>query len=215
MCGIVGIFAPEFSASDMKSAVEKMRESLRHRGPDGTGLFVNDEVALGHTRLSIIDIEGGHQPICNEDGTIQLVINGEIYNYKSLQQEILSHGHHLRTKSDSEVIVHLYEEDGESCLEKLDGMFAFALWDNRKRKLFLARDRFGIKPLYFTNSKGPFCFASELTAFVQSGLVKAEVDSQALYAYIAFSYVPGPLSILKGIRKVQPAEKIVVQKGSV
>lgn len=215
MCGIAGILSPGLPAGDLVGAVLKMRGSLRHRGPDDDGLFATDGIALGHTRLSIIDVNGGHQPLSNEDGTIQLVINGEIYNYKSLQQELLSRGHHLRTQSDGEVIVHLYEDEGESCLEKLEGMFAFALWDDRNKKLLLARDRFGIKPLYASVAEGTVCFASELTSIIKSGFTKTEVDPQALYAYMAFSYVPGPLSILKGIRKVQPAEKIRVHAGSV
>jgi asparagine synthase (glutamine-hydrolysing) len=215
MCGIAGIIAPDLPAVDLESAVLKMRGSLHHRGPDDEGFFATDGVALSHTRLSIIDIDGGHQPLSNEDGTIHLVINGEIYNYKSLRQELLSRGHHLRTQSDCEAILHLYEDEGESCLEKLEGMYAFALWDNRNGKLLLARDRFGIKPLYVAVSEGMVCFASELTAIIQSGLIKTEIDPQALYAYMAFSYVPGPFSILKDIQKVKPAEMIIVQKDSV
>jgi asparagine synthase (glutamine-hydrolysing) len=215
LCGIAGIFSPDLPGVDMEDAVLKMQEHLRHRGPDDVGFFATDGIALSHTRLSIIDIEGGHQPLSNEDGTIHLVINGEIYNYKSLQKELLSRGHHLRTQSDCETILHLYEDEGESCLEKLEGMYAFALWDNRNGKLLLARDRFGIKPLYVAVSDGLVCFASELTAIIQSGLIKTEIDPQALYAYMAFSYVPGPLSILKGIQKVKPAEKIIIQGDSI
>jgi asparagine synthase (glutamine-hydrolysing) len=215
LCGIAGIVAPDLPGVEMEDAVLKMREGLCHRGPDDVGFFAADGVGLAHTRLSVIDIEGGHQPLSNEDGTILLVINGEIYNYKSLQQELLSRGHYLRTQSDCEVIVHLYEEEGENCLENLDGMFAFALWDDRNKKLLLARDRFGIKPLYLATGKGIVCFASELTAIIRSGLVKKEIDMQALYAYIAFSYVPGPFSILKDIQKVKPAERIMVQGDSV
>jgi asparagine synthase (glutamine-hydrolysing) len=199
----------------MENAVLKMRQGLCHRGPDDVGLFTADGVALGHTRLSIIDIEGGHQPLSNEDGTIQVVVNGEIYNYKYLQQKLSSRGHHLHTQSDGEVIVHLYEDEGESCLESLEGMFAFALWDDRNKKLLIARDRFGIKPLYAAVRQGIVCFASELTSIIRSGLVKKEIDLQALYAYMAFSYVPGPFSILKGIRKVKPAERIIAQGDSV
>jgi asparagine synthase (glutamine-hydrolysing) len=192
-----------------------MRGALQHRGPDDVGLFSDNGIALGHTRLSIIDIETGHQPLSNEDETIHLVINGEIYNYKSLQQDLISRGHRLRTQSDCEVIVHLYEEEGENCVDKLDGMFAFALWDSKNEKLFLARDRFGIKPLYVSISEGQVCFASELTSIVKSRLVKKEIDPQALYAFLAFSYVPGPLSILKGVRKVRPAEMLIIKEGAV
>ncbi len=215
MCGIAGIIAPDLSAAELEGAVLKMRGSLRHRGPDDEGLFAADGVAMGHTRLSIIDIEGGHQPLSNEDETIQLVFNGEIYNYKALRQKLSSRGHHLRSQSDGEVIVHLYEDEGESCLEKLEGMFAFALWDGRQKKMLLVRDRFGIKPLYAAVADGRVCFASELTAIIHGGLIRAEVDPLAIFAYMAFSYVPGPLSILKAVRKVQPAEKIKVQGGVV
>ena len=195
MCGIAGIFAPGRASVELKSAVLKMRRRLRHRGPDDVGLFVDDGIALAHTRLSIIDLAGGYQPLANEDATIHLVVNGEIYNYKSIQTKLLARGHRLRTQSDSEVILHLYEEHGENCVKYLEGMFAFALWDARHRKLLLARDRFGVKPLYVAIAKDIVCFASELTAIIQSGLIKAEVDPQALYSYLAFSYVPGPLSI--------------------
>jgi len=215
MCGIVGILDTGRNVTELQERVIRMREALSHRGPDDVGLYAADGIALAHTRLSIIDLAGGHQPIRNEDGTIHLVVNGEIYNYKALQKKLSSRRHHLRTQSDSEVIVHLYEDEGVRCVEHLDGMFAFALWDARNRKLLLARDRFGIKPLYIAISEGLVCFASELTAIIQSGLIKARVDPQALYSYLAFSYVPGPLSILKGIQKVQPAERLVVQSDSV
>ena len=213
MCGIAGIFSPDLLIGDLVGAVLNMRGALQHRGPDDVGLFSDDGIVIGHTRLSIIDIETGHQPLSNEDETIHLVINGEIYNYKSLQKDLISRGHRLRTQSDCEVIVHLYEEEGENCIDKLEGMFAFALWDAKDGKLFLARDRFGIKPLYVSISEGEVCFASELTSIVKSGLVKKEIDPQALYAYLAFSYVPGSLSILKGVRKVRPAEMITIKGG--
>lgn len=215
MCGIAGVLAPAYGAVELESAVLKMRNALSHRGPDGVGLFADVGIALAHTRLSVIDLIGGQQPIANEDSTIYLVANGEIYNYKSLQKDLSTRGHRLRTKSDCEVIVHLYEEEGENCVKHLEGMFAFALWDARNKKLLLARDRFGMKPLYVAISKDIVCFASELTAIMQSDLIKAKVDTKALYSYLAFSYVPGPLSILKGIKKVQPAERLVVQNGAV
>ena len=215
MCGIAGVLAPAYGAVELESAVLKMQNALSHRGPDGVGLFTDDGIALAHTRLSIIDLAGGYQPLANVDATIHLVVNGEIYNYKSIQTKLLSKGHRLRTQSDSEVILHLYEEHDENCVKYLEGMFAFALWDARHRKLLLARDRFGIKPLYVAIAKDKVCFASELTAIIQSGLIKVEVDPQALYSYLAFSYVPGPLSILKGVQKLQPAERLVIERGSV
>jgi len=215
MCGIAGIVSSEHQAKELQRIVIRMRDYLAHRGPDDVGLYVEDGITLAHTRLSIIDLSGGHQPLTSEDGAIRLIVNGEIYNYKSLQKSLISRGHRLLTQSDSEVIIHLYEDEGEKCLEYLDGMFAFALWDGRQRKLLLARDRFGIKPLYYGVTKNMVCFASELTAVVRSRLFEAEVDSHALYGYLALSYVPGPLSIFKGIHKVQPAERIIVRNGSI
>jgi asparagine synthase (glutamine-hydrolysing) len=215
MCGIAGIVSTEHSAKELERNVICMRDSLGHRGPDDVGLYSNDGIALAHTRLSIIDLAGGQQPLANEDATIHSIVNGEIYNYKNLREILLSRGHRLQTKSDSEVIIHLYEDEGEKCLEYLDGMFAFALWDERQRKLLLARDRFGMKPLYFATVKNTVCFASELTALIRARLFKAEVDPFALYSYLTLSYVPGPWSIFKGIQKVQPAERIIVSNGSV
>lgn len=215
MCGIAGIVNPGRTTQQLKESLSSMLETLKHRGPEDEGIYLEQGVGLGHRRLSIIDIQGGHQPLANEDGTITLVTNGEIYNYRELRRDLINKGHIFKTKTDSEVILHLYEEEFEDCVKYLDGMFTFALWDARNRKLFLARDRFGIKPLYIAISEDLVCFASELTAIIQSGLIKAKVDPQALYSYLAFSYVPGPLSILKGVRKVQPAEWIVVQNGAV
>ena len=159
MCGIAGILSPCLSEGELKDAALNMRGFLRHRGPDDAGLFTANGIALAHTRLSIIDVNGGQQPLSNEDETIHLIVNGEIYNYKFLQQKISLRGHHLRTQSDGEVILHLYEDEGESCVEQLEGMFAFALWDDRNKKLLLARDRLGIKPLYAVVSKEMVCLA--------------------------------------------------------
>jgi asparagine synthase (glutamine-hydrolysing) len=215
MCGIAGIFAPKHSAVELQRIVLRMRDVLSHRGPDDLGIYTDNSIALAHTRLSIIDLKGGHQPLSNEEGTIHLVANGEIYNYKSLQRKLITRGHHLRTQSDCEVIIHLYEDEGENCLENLEGMFAFALWDSKNRKLLLARDRFGIKPLYVATAREGVCFASELTAILNSSLLEAELDSQALYGYLAFSYVPGPGSVFKNVQKVNPAERLIVRNGSI
>ena len=215
MCGIAGIINPRSSMQQLKEPLASMLKSLKHRGPEDEGIYLEQGVGLGHRRLSIIDIRGGHQPLANEDGTINLVTNGEIYNYRELRKDLITKGHIFKTKSDSEVILHLYEEEGENCVKYLNGMFAIALWDSRRRKLFLARDRFGIKPLYIAISEDLICFASELTAIIQSGLIKEKVDPQALYSYLAFSYVPGPLSILKGVKKIQPAERLIIQNGAI
>jgi len=215
MCGIAGILSVGRSADELAVQAILMRGTLGHRGPDDVGIYSDKGVALAHARLSIIDLAGGHQPLHNEDETIYLVANGEIYNYKSLRKKLLSQGHRLRTQSDCEVIVHLYEDEGENCVKHLEGMFAFALWDVRQRKLLLVRDRFGIKPLYIATSENHFCFASELTSIVQSGLIKTKVDPQALYSYLTLSYVPGPMTILKNIHKVQPAERLIIQNNSI
>ncbi len=215
MCGIAGIINPRTSIQQLKEPLASMLKSLKHRGPEDEGMYLERGVGLGHRRLSIIDIRGGHQPLANEDGTLNLVTNGEIYNYRELRKDLITKGHIFKTKSDSEVILHLYEEKGENCVKYLNGMFAVALWDSKKRKLLLARDRFGIKPLYIAISEDLICFASELTAIIQSGLIKEKVDPLALYSYLAFSYVPGPLSIIKGVKKIQPAERVIIQNGAI
>jgi asparagine synthase (glutamine-hydrolysing) len=215
MCGIAGIVCPDLSAGVVAERIGRMGSVLSHRGPDDAGFYAADGVGLAHARLSIIDLEGGRQPLANEDQTIFLVANGEIYNFRNLRQTLASRGHQFRTASDCEVIVHLYEQYGEDCVDRLEGMFAFALWDANQRKLMLARDRFGIKPLYLARLKGGFCFASELTAIVRSGLIAKEIDLQALYAYMALSYVTGPLSIIQNVKKIQPSERVVLRNGSV
>lgn len=214
MCGIVGILAPGRSTKALNGQVYSMQMVLKHRGPDGTGSFVTDGVALGHTRLAIIDLEStGQQPLTNENGNLHLVANGEIYNYRQLRSELQAKGHRFRSHSDSEVVLHLYEEFGDECLQHLDGMFAFALWDGRRRRLLLARDRFGIKPLYFTQQGDVLSFASELTSLLASGVVTQEIDPQAVYAYMAFSYVPAQMCIFKGVQKLLPAERVVWENG--
>jgi asparagine synthase (glutamine-hydrolysing) len=189
--------------------INHLQSFLAHRGPDDVGHYVGDKIGLAHTRLSIIDIEGGRQPLTNEKQTIYLVANGEIYNYKELRRNLTSNGHKFRTASDCETIIHLYEQYGKDCVVHLDGMFAFALWDCKEEKLMLARDRFGVKPLYLASSKDGICFASELTALVRSGVFEKEINPQALYAYLALSYVPGPMSIFRNVEKVMPSERII------
>ena len=171
-------------------------------------------VGLGHKRLSIIDIEGGHQPIHNEDKSIQIICNGEIYNYKELQKKLISSGHTLYTNTDAEVIVHLYEDYGEKCIEHLRGMFAFALWDERQNKLFIARDRLGKKPLYYSSTVNGFYFASEINALYKVPEIKRELDYVALDHFLTFSYIPSPLSIFKDIRKLPPACFLTLRDGN-
>lgn len=181
-----------------------MSAAITHRGPDDEGILLLDGVGLGSRRLSIIDLEGGHQPIANEDETLWIVFNGEIYNHPELRQELIAAGHRFRTRTDTEAIVHGYEEWGDGCVERLNGMFAFAIWDRRKRTLLLARDRVGIKPLYYTVEPRRLLFASELKSILTAPGVTPEVDPVALDDYLALEYVPSPRSIFKGIAKLPP-----------
>src|SRR5437588_7468827 len=185
-----------------------MSATLVHRGPDSHGSFVDGDVGLAARRLSIIDLETGDQPLSNEDGTITVVQNGEIYNYEELRRELERAGHRFRTHGDTEVLAHAYEEWGERFPERLRGMFAVALWDGRERRLLLARDRFGIKPLYVREDGGGLQFASELRA-----LPRGEVDLDALEAFLAFNSIPAPLTIFTGTRKLPPGHILVHARG--
>lgn len=215
MCGIAGILDFGRGAKRLVRQLALMQRSLRHRGPDDEDYCLTDDIAMAHTRLSIIGVEAGRQPLFDEGRNICLVANGEIYNYQELRSRLASRGHHFSTRSDCEAIIHLYEQYGKDCVDHLEGMFAFALWDTKKQMLLLARDRFGIKPLYFARLKDGICFASEATALAGSGLLEKRVDSQALHAYLAFSWVPGSMCIFKGVEKLQPAERIVFHHGDV
>ena len=191
-----------------------MIELIHHRGPDDTGFLIDAGIGLANARLSIIDIEGGHQPIQNETGTVHVTYNGEIYNYRELRQELEQHGHKFRTKSDTEVIVHGYEEFGESFVTKLNGMFAIALWDSPKKKLMLARDRMGIKPLYYTTKDNAIIFASEMKSILQAPLRRA-VDEESLYAILNLGYIPGDRTLLQGIRKLPPSSYLIFQDATI
>lgn len=210
MCGLAG-FTAEIGLKEKSELLKKMVQAMRHRGPDQQGYYQDEKIFLGACRLSIIDLAGGAQPMQSEGGSIQLVYNGEIYNFKELQQELISQGHIFKSHSDTEVILHAYEEYGYSCLEKLRGMFAFALWDKRKEELFLARDRLGIKPLYYAHLNGQLIFASEIKAILQIETVKREIDLLALDQYLSFLWVPDPRTILKGIYKL-PAGHYLIYK---
>jgi asparagine synthase (glutamine-hydrolysing) len=192
-----------------------MNRALRHRGPDGDGEFTDQEVGLGHRRLSIIDVRGGAQPIGNEDDSIQIVFNGEIYNFIELREELLKCGHSFKTHSDTEVIVHAYEQWGTACLRRFNGMFAFALWDSRERKLFLARDHLGIKPIYFIECDGQFLFASEIKGLLQAPACPREVDMDALAELFTFRFVPSPKTLFNRIKKLPPAHFMMVSKEGV
>jgi asparagine synthase (glutamine-hydrolysing) len=180
--------------------IRGMLETIRHRGPDDEGIYLGSQVGLGHRRLSIIDLKSGHQPLSNEDGTVWIVFNGEIYNFQELRGWLLSKGHVFRTHSDTEVIVHLYEELGPQCLEKLRGMFAFAIWDEKTKTLFLARDRVGIKPLYYCQTDKSLVFASEIKAILADPAVHREIAPEIIDRFLTFLYLPGEETLLKGIR---------------
>ena len=208
MCGICGI-ASGRGAVDAER-VRRMSATLYHRGPDSEGAHIDGPVGIAARRLAIIDLTGGDQPIANEDGSVVVVQNGEIYNYRELMLELQRAGHSFHTHCDTEVLVHGYEEWGPRLWERLRGMFAVAVWDARRRRLVLARDRFGIKPLYYRDVGGELSFASELDA-----LPKGEIDLDALDGFLAFNVVPGPLSIFEDIRKLLPGHTLTWQDGRV
>ena len=219
MCGIAG-FVDFQRASNARPAEERARilenmcRVITHRGPDDQGVMVADGVALGMRRLSIIDLAGGHQPISNENGAVNIVFNGEIYNYRDLQKELESLGHTFATSSDTETIVHAYEEYGDHCVDHLRGMFAFAIWDDREKKLFIARDRVGKKPLYYSVTRsGTLVFGSELKCLLQHPEVEREIDPQALDSYFSLGYVPDPLSIFQNIEKLPPGHHLTFSNG--
>jgi asparagine synthase (glutamine-hydrolysing) len=201
MCGIAGYVVRGGAAE--RAVVQGMCDQIRHRGPDDEGFFIDGPCAIGMRRLSIIDLSTGHQPIGNEDGSVQVVFNGEIYSYQELRASLIARGHRFRTNSDTETLVHLYEEEGTEGLRRLRGMFAFAIWDSRRRRLFLARDRFGKKPLYFAALPEGLWFASELSCLKHAG-VPLEPDHEALRLYFQFCYVPEPLSAFRSVRKLPP-----------
>jgi asparagine synthase (glutamine-hydrolysing) len=191
-----------------------MLAAIAHRGPDDEGIYVNGRIGIGNCRLSIIDLSGGHQPICNEEETVWVVCNGEIYNYRRLRQELVRQGHLFRSNSDTEVIVHLYEEHGERCVERLSGMFAFAVWDEREQKLVLARDRIGQKPLFYAQAGKDLLFASEVKAILTSWRSR-EIDYEALHHYLSLRFIPAPHTMLRYIKKLPPAHLLVYQDGKV
>ncbi|MGH8258343.1 MAG: asparagine synthase (glutamine-hydrolyzing), partial [Steroidobacteraceae bacterium] len=213
MCGIYGILALGSARRPDPALLGRMGQAIVHRGPDDDGAYVDEQLLLGMRRLSIIDIAGGHQPITSEDGNVVVVCNGEIYNFRALRAELERAGHRFATQSDSEVIVHLYEERGDAFLETLEGMFALALWDRRRRRLIVARDALGIKPLYYTLGGNAFAFASEAKALLVLPGARARLDPRALAQYFALGYVPAPASLFEGIGKLLPGEVIDIENG--
>jgi len=204
MCGIAGIVHRDRRRPVAAATVHNMCAALQHRGPDDEGIYATGSVGLGMRRLSIIDLAGGNQPIFNEDGSMVIVFNGEIYNYRELRRELIARGHQFRTQSDTEAVLHLYEDDGVRCVDRLRGMFAFAIWDSRAQTLFLSRDRFGIKPLYVTSGAWGLGFASELKALLAAGLSHRTLDWEALDAYFQLGYIPAPATPFTDVRKLEP-----------
>ena len=209
MCGIAGILAA-FPADRLRAGAAALADAQAHRGPDGAGVHVQGPVALAHRRLSIIDLDAGAQPLSNEDGTVWITFNGEIYNYRELRRTLEQRGHRFRTHSDTEVIVHAYEEWGDRCVTHLRGMFAFAIADTRRRRLFLARDHFGIKPLVYMEQPGLFAFASELQSFYALGDTTLDIDVRALDEYLALQYIPAPRTVYSQARKLPPGHTMSV-----
>jgi asparagine synthase (glutamine-hydrolysing) len=215
MCGIAGIVHRDPIQRVDLALLQRMCASLRHRGPDDQGTFQQGPVGLGNRRLSIIDLAGGHQPIFNESGTIAAVLNGEIYNFRELRPALEAKGHQFSTQTDTEVIVHLYEEDDVDAVQRLRGMFALALWDSERQRLLLARDRVGKKPLFYAHLADRLLFASEIKAILQDPAVSTGIDLQAIDAYLAFQFIPHPLTIYQAIRKLPPAHRLIWQRGEV
>ena len=209
MCGICGIFEFDAIRPVERDLIHRMNCSLRHRGPDDEGIYIDRGIGLGHRRLSIIDVSGGHQPISNEDGTIWVLLNGEIYNYPDLSRDMRDRGHRFSTRSDTEAIVHLYEEYGDECFSHLRGMFAIAIWDSTKRRLVLARDRVGKKPLYYYTDTKRILFGSELKAILAVPGVELSMDPLAVSDYFSLGYIPAPKTIYREVRKVLPAHYVV------
>ena len=209
MCGIAGIVG----GTPMRSTLESMLTTLEHRGPDDRGVHLGDGVALGMTRLAIIDLVTGRQPMTSEDGAATVVFNGEIYNFRALRAELEARGQHFRTKSDTEVILRAWELEGEACVERLRGMFAFAIWDARRRTLFLARDRVGKKPLYYWQGGGSLVFASEIKALFHHSGPGRDVDWTAFHHYLAYGYTPPTRSAFEGIAKLPPGHTATLTDG--
>jgi len=212
MCGIVGVRSWARKPQILTAQLLAMCAAIVHRGPDDEGIFCDDIVGLGMRRLSIIDVDGGHQPIENEDGTVRVVFNGEIYNYRRLRRVLQAKGHRFRTMTDTEVIVHAYEENGVDCVKLFNGIFAFALWDVSSRRLFIARDRMGVKPLYYARSPGEISFASEIKALLTSSHVSRTLDMDATAQFFRLGYVPAPLTLFRDVRKLPPGWRMIIEE---
>ena len=217
MCGIIGIYNYTSQQGANKKALEEATSVLYHRGPDENGYFYDDAngVGFGHRRLSIIDLSTGKQPLYNEDNSIILVCNGEIYNFPELYDRLIASGHKFKTRSDNEAIIHLYEMYGTKCVEHLNGMFAFALWDKNKKLLMLARDRMGVKPLYYALQNNSIYFSSELKGLLALPFIKRDLNFDALNKYLSFENIPSPSSIIKNIFKLEAGKILILQNKEV
>ena len=215
MCGIAGIFNLREDREIPKETVDQMLSVIKHRGPDEFGVYRDSRAALGHARLSIIDLSGGHQPMCNEDSTVWITFNGEIFNYVELRQELLKKGHGFRTQSDTEVIIHLYEDHGAGCLEHLNGQFAFTIWDKNKKEIFVARDRMGIRPVFYATTGGRLYFASEIKAIFATGAVERRLDTAALDEIFTFWCTVPPRTAFSGVSELAPGHYLTVKDGAV
>ncbi len=219
MCGICGII--DYTGSDKVNAqaIQRMCVAMKHRGPDNEGTYINKNsprVGLGHRRLSIIDLSSvGHQPMSNEAGSVYMIFNGEVYNFQDLRIELIKKGHIFKSNTDTETVIHLYEEYDEDCVKYLRGMFAFAIWDSEKQALFLARDRVGKKPLLYSHTNGVFSFASEFLALLESEQVKKQINYEAINCYLTFGYIPAPLTIYKEIFKLLPAHYLILKDNKI
>ena len=217
MCGITGIFNYKSSASLTEELLQKMAKAIAHRGPDDEGFFLDRDsgVGLAHRRLSIIDLRSGHQPMMDAEGRVHIVFNGEIYNFRELRSDLQNFGWRFRTNSDTEVIINLYLQFGEAAFGKMNGIFAFALWDEGAKRLFCVRDQFGVKPFYYTEVGGTFVFGSEIKAILEHPHVEREINEEALVEYLAFRYVPSPKTVFRGISKLPPAHYIICDREGV
>lgn len=213
MCGICGKFNLNREKPVSSGLLKRMADTIAHRGPDDEGYYLSGPVGLGFRRLSIIDLTTGHQPLSNEDGTVWIVFNGEIYNFEELRNDLLARGHIFRTRTDTEVIVHLYEEYGPACVERLRGMFGFAIWDDRRKSLMLARDRVGIKPLYYAIGKESVVFGSEIKAILADPEISAQVRPEIVDRFLTFYFVPGEDTLFENILKLRPGSYMIVRDG--
>jgi asparagine synthase (glutamine-hydrolysing) len=214
MCGIVGVLYHDQQRKCSEQMLSRMRDFMIHRGPDDLGLYTDGNLGLGHRRLSIIGVATGHQPLSNEDDSLWIVFNGEIYNYKAIRNNLINKGHKFKSESDTEVILHLYEEMGDECVKELNGMFAFAIWDTKAKSLFLARDRMGIKPLYYASTDKAFLFSSEIKALFESDCLVPECNNEAVPEYFLFRSVAGERTLFKGVYSLLPGHTMRISGGN-